>query len=257
MFPGKSASLVNLALFCIALGSNLYAPLLATEAIHGQMGVVAQYRPPRGLGAPPTKGGGTRGGRCEQDSNIQPPFLTAIKPDEALEYGWGQTVSERPQFFVYLPPTAAESAEFVLKDERENDIARTNLAINGKTGIVGWSLPSNSPKLEVGKQYHWYFSVICNPNNRRKDVSVDGWTKRVEMSATLAAKLQNAAERDRSTLYAENEIWYEAVASLVAEYQKHPNDAELATAWQKLLESGKVNGISKVPFNFTQLEVQQ
>lgn len=238
MFQSKQASVVLLGIFSIGLSPDLACNALAlTAAVQGEMSVIAEYKPPQGIGAPPTSGGGTRGNKCEQDKEILPPALTAIRPDSSLANGLGWTGLESPQFFVYVLPTAARSAEFVLKDEQENDIYRTKFAINGRPGIFSVSLPKNSVKLEVGKNYHWYFAIICNPNNRRKDVSVDGWSRRVEIPASLAGQLNNVGERDRSKLYAQNSIWHEAVATLAEERRKAPNDPVLAAEWKNLLES--------------------
>lgn len=255
MIQPKQVSLVQLAIFSGILISDLaYNLLLATAAMNREIGVVAEYEPPKGIGAPPTVPGGSRSGKCDRDANVSQANLTPIIPDPSLANGLGLTVSENPQFFVYVPQTSAANAEFVLKDEEEKDISRANFSINGKAGIVGLSLPGNSVKLEVGKNYHWYFSIICNPRNRRKDITVDAWSRRVEMPANLADKLKSSSERDQADLYAQNGIWHEAVSILAEERRKAPNDSELAVEWKKLLESAKVKEIGDFPFTFTQLE---
>ncbi|MCL1469875.1 DUF928 domain-containing protein [Argonema antarcticum] len=256
MILPKQSSLLHLAISSIILIPNLADNAhLATAAMRREIGVVAEYEPPKGIGAPPTVPGGSRSGKkCDQDANVSQPGLTPIIPDASLANGLGLTVSENPQFFVYVPQTLAGSVEFVLKDEEEKDLYRANLPINGKAGIVGLSLPTNTVKLEVGKNYHWYFSIICNPRNRRKDLTVDGWSRRVEMPANLVDKLKSSSERDRANLYAQNGIWHEAVSTLAEERRKAPNDSELAAEWKKLLESAKVKEIGDVPFTVTQLE---
>lgn len=224
------------------------------QPIRKEMLILAEYRPPRGLGAPPTAGGGTRGGKCQQEQNNPGIPLTPLVPDKSLANGWGLTTESNPKFFVYLPTTSATTAEFVLKDEQENDLYRTKLTIKNQRGISSINLPKNSVQLEVGKSYHWYFSIICSSKNRRQDTSVNGWIRRVSLPENLASQIKTASERDRSKLYAQNGIWHEALATLAEARRKNPTNPELASEWKKLLESAKVEEISDVPFTLTQLE---
>ncbi|MBD2041066.1 DUF928 domain-containing protein [Microcoleus sp. FACHB-672] len=221
---------------------------------------VADYKPPKGIGTPETVGGGTRGGKCEQDEKSAVPLLTALMPDlipDTAEFG--VTVSESPQFFVYLPETSARKAEFVLKDENEKDLYRSeDIPISGQSSIVSVSLPKEQIKLEPGKNYHWYFSVICNPDNRRKDIFVEGWTQHTEMSLEVASQIQKAAPQERAKLYAEAGIWHEAVATLAELRRETPDDPALAQEWQTLLESAGLKQMAELsvdlPFTMTVLE---
>ena len=210
---------------------------------------VADYKPPKGIGTPETVGGGTRSGNCEQDEKTSAPLLTALMPD--LTPGtaeFGVTVSESPQFFVYIPETSARMAEFVLKNENEEDIYRSgNIPISGQSAIVSVSLPKNQIKLESGKNYHWYFSVICNPDNRRKDIFVEGWTQHTEMSSEVASQIQKAAPLERAKLYAEAGIWHEAVASLAELRRENPDNPALAQEWKTLLESAGLKQLAELP----------
>ncbi|MCL1465104.1 DUF928 domain-containing protein [Argonema galeatum] len=215
---------------------------------------VAEYVPPKGLGVPPTGGGGTRGGSCSQDKENTGLPLTALMPAlESSGDNWGLTVEANPQIFVYVPNTSARTVELALKDEDEKDVYRTNLPISGEAEIVSLTLPKNSVNLEVGKSYHWYFSIICNSKNRRRDVSVDGWTKRVEMDSTLA-QIEKATPRDRANLYAKNGIWHEALASLSQLQRENPNDSALAEDWKKLLESAGLKEFDRFPVTLINVE---
>ncbi|MBW4682952.1 MAG: DUF928 domain-containing protein [Microcoleus vaginatus WJT46-NPBG5] len=228
----------------LALLSLSQGKALPSKAIE-----VADYKPPKGLGAPETVGGGTRGGKCEQDEKSSGPLLSALMPDlipDTAEYG--VTVSESPQFFVYIPETSARMAEFVLKDENENDLYRSqNIPISGQSAIVSVSLPKEQIKLEPGKNYHWYFSVVCNPDNRRKDIFVEGWTRQTKLSSDVASQIQKVAPQERAKLYAEAGIWHEAVAILAELRRENPDDSALAQEWQTLLESAGLKQMAELP----------
>lgn len=229
------------ALALISLNQEKPLPAKAVE--------VAQYQPPKGLGTPETVGGGTRSGKCEQDAQTATPLLTAIMPDLTPDTPEvGVTVSESPEIFVYIPETSARMAEFVLKDENETDIYRSeNIPISGQPAIVSVSLPSKQIKLEPGKNYHWYFSVICNPDNRRKDIFVEGWTQHTALSSDVASQIEKAQPLERAKLYAEAGIWHEAVATLAELRRENSDDPALAQEWKTLLESAGLKEIAELP----------
>lgn len=217
------------------------------EVMQPEVGKVAEYIPPAGLGAPPATGGGTRSGSCpEVKDNSKGQYLTALMPVTSSAK-LALTVEGNPQFFVYVPQTSARTAEFVLKDENENDVYRTTLPISGEGAIINVILPHTISPLEVDKNYHWYFSVICNPGNRRQDIFVDGWSRRIKLSSTLATELEKADPRERPNLYAKAGIWHEAVSTLAQLLGEAPNDITLATEWKKLLESAGLKQLADSP----------
>lgn len=214
-----------------------------------------RYVPPD-RGAPSsTAGGASRGAVCEQDQNIPSLPLTALRPDDTLAGGIGLTLKSQPQFFVYLPQTSAKKAEFTLQDEQGNNIYQSEFTINGQPGIVSISLPQNSIQLENGKNYKWYFSLICNPRNRVKDVSVNGWIRQEMPRSILANQLQNSSVIERPNIYAENSIWHEAIANLAELISQNPNDTTLINDWRTLLESAKIQAIGEKPFSLTKIEL--
>lgn len=213
---------------------------------------MAQYKAPGNLGKPPTTGGGTRGNlKCARDAelpNPKPP-LTPLMPLLAPNVGSvGLTVSEHPEFFVYVPQTSATEAEFILMDEENNDVFRTNLPLSGEAGIVSVSLTSDLPPLEVGKNYRWFFAVICDPDNRAEELVVDGWTQRRELEADLAAKLEGSTRAgDRSFIYAQNGIWHDALSILAEEIRNSNRNALAVVQWKLLLESAGLDKVTDVP----------
>jgi hypothetical protein len=175
-------------------------------------------------------------------------MLMVLMPKlESEPKNFGTTVSESPEFLVYIPQTVARQAEFVLKDEEGNDLYRTIFEISGEEAIASLTLPSDEIKLESGINYSWYFSLICNPQDFRKNVETQGWTQRVELNPNLITTLETADPITRSQLYAENGVWHEAIAILAQLRQEQPTDPLLAQTWQNLLESANLVEIANLP----------
>ncbi len=166
-------------------------------------GETSAYEPDPDIGAPTrTESGGKRpAGGCPKDKEIPNSALTALIPKSADKINLGLTVEGRPTFFVYVPQTSARMGEFVLKDENDKDVYRTNLTIPSRSGIVSFKLPANAPELEIGKNYIWFFVIRCDPKDTTKDLSVDGWIWRTELRSPIGNELQKATPRDRVKLY--------------------------------------------------------
>lgn len=186
-------------------------------------------------------GGGTRG-----DCLANAKRLTALVPKSNL----GLTKDAYPTLFFYLPQTSAPSTiEFVLRDDRDREAYRSVFLTTGKTGIIQLRLPENAslPPLTVGKNYRWYFSMICDSANRAKDISVEGWIQRVEVNPVLAQKLSRATPIERASLYASSGLWNDALVTLATLQQTQPKDASITAAWSQLLRSVELDTISQEP----------
>jgi hypothetical protein len=196
------------------------------------------YVPPdRGLPGR-REGGGTRSGTCAQGQ----PTLTALMPNT----NYGQTVSPYPTWFWYVPQTVATTAEFVLLDSSDNEVYRTTFQTSDTPGIISLSLPTDQPPLTVDQDYHWYFSLVCDPQDRSADLFAEGWTRLVENSA-LSTEIEAAAEIDRPSLYASAGIWQDALASLVALRRQQPTSSAVASRWRIFLGSVGLDNLAAQP----------
>jgi hypothetical protein len=142
-----------------------------------------------------------------------------------------------------MPQTVALAAEFALTDKDVNDIYRVKYSLPKSTkgvvnppGIKSLTIANLYP-LEIGQEYHWQLALICNPSDRREDVVVDGFIKRVEPDPTLANRLPQATTEERIALYADARLWYETLGALVELRRSRPNDPNLEDAWNTLLSS--------------------
>lgn len=215
--------------------TRISATLLATLSIwlggNLTFSAFAQYVPPDNIGIPGRReGGGTRGDCLNSE---QP--LMALMP----ETSYGETVSAYPTFSWFVPNVPAKAAEFVLYDEAGNEVYYTTFRVTGTSGILSISLPETADlqPLEVGQNYEWVFSLVCDEQDRSGDLFTTGWLRRVEGDATLQQQLSTVDVSDRANVYAQAGLWYDALAELTAQYRAHPNDAAIASQWTQLLDS--------------------
>jgi hypothetical protein len=221
------------------------APQILLAAGIPQRWVPKEYQPPAGIGAPSrTEGGGTRGsGSCQQ----------ADKPLKALvpSNRFGATVAAHPTFFVYMPAASTQASplqvEFILADKNGTEIYNSTFKANGTPGIMTLSLPTQAglPPLEVGQDYKWSFSVICQPDDRSEDMTVEGWVRRVSLDSRLSAQLKQASPQKQVELYAGAEIWHDALTTLVQLRRDKPNDSTVAADWARLLSAAGLSDITQ------------
>ena len=165
---------------------------------------------------------------------------------------WGLTTAERPTFWFYVPYTkdvANLSAEFVLEDGEGNDVYRQAIALPPKPGVMSVPLPSTVAPLEVDKTYRWHFKVHCNQQQTASPpVQVEGDIQRVSLNPNVAKQLAAATDpREKIAIYAALGIWYDPLNMLAQLRLANPNDVSLATDWQSLLQSIKLQQLATSP----------
>jgi len=168
-------------------------------------------------------------------TSLLPRTNLASLPKDKIEIE--STVAPRPTFFVHVSQTSGQKAEFMLVNEKGEEVYKNNnITLSGSPGIISISLPANAPALEVGKSYYWSLTAICD-DDWAKNPAVDGWVKRIELNSTLANQLNRAALRDRPVLYADASIWTDALTALADLRKANPNDSQLRQDWEDLLKS--------------------
>jgi len=191
-------------------------------------------------GAPGNRvGGATRG--CFSGRQA----LTALVPNTNT----GTTIAAQPTLSFYVPANKAEQLELVLLNDKQKILHKSTVASPKTPGIVSVNMATipGAPSLETGKNYQWYFSMICDPKDRSADVVVDGWIQRVEADPILQSEIQKAKPSDRVSLYAANGIWYDTVAAMVASRQSAPNNSTITREWSDLLKSVGLGAVAQAP----------
>ncbi|MCL6434766.1 MAG: DUF928 domain-containing protein [Leptolyngbyaceae cyanobacterium HOT.MB2.61] len=198
------------------------------------------FKAPR-RGAPTSTAGGATRGTCMSGTQMPTP----LTPKEGL----GLTFSERPSFFVYVPQSQTQTAEFLLLSEDDTEIVyQTTFTLPATAGVIRFGMPADAPPLQTGKTYHWFITLNCDiTKGPSGNPSAEGWVERVAVNQTLARTLAKTPISGRPAVYAEAGIWHETLMSLADLRRKAPNNSQLVTDWRDLLKSVGLDAIATQP----------
>ncbi|WP_427159578.1 DUF928 domain-containing protein [Aliinostoc sp. HNIBRCY26] len=233
---------INLTAVSLSLGLLSISSLpkgIAESPRRWQNGQISQkFIPPNRQAPRTTAGGGSRGDFCELASKetIQP-----LIPQNKF----GLTLAERPSFYWFVPQVSVQTAHFSLLDD-QGVVYETTVKLPKETGIMGFTLPSSASSLKVGKKYHWYFAIACNPEEE-KEITVDGWVERIPATPALSQQLARTNPQQLSQVYANAGIWHEALHTLVQQRLAHPSDRQVTANWQAFLESVGLKNLVSQP----------
>ncbi|PZV14949.1 MAG: hypothetical protein DCF22_07860 [Leptolyngbya sp.] len=235
----------------IALGLTL-APLSAgatpTSKMHsgsilqnrGTVQISQSFKPPNRGTPPPTAGGATRGNSCVPN-NKKPISLI---PKDRL----GLTFSANPTFYWHIPSSPAKVAKFLILTGDDVDVVyEATIPLPVQSGIISYAIPKNVLPLEIGKRYHWFLTLDCNPSDPGVNPITEGWTERIAPDVALLKQLEKADLKTRASLYADNGIWHEAVTTLASLRRTNPQDLGAVDGWNELLKSVGLSAIAAEP----------
>ncbi len=211
------------------------------------------FEPPTSNPTPKTSiGGGRRSndGQCLKNRDIQTrndktkksleQELTPLLPPNKF----GLTVSSNPILFAYIPKTTAIAVEFTLENAQGKGLDRKTVTLTNTPSIV--NVQFEKTPLEVGQDYKWLISVICETGDP-EDTFSEGIIRRIKPESALLSKLVKATAIERVSLYAKFGIWHEAIAGLANLRLSQPNSPELKTSWLTLLKSTSLDSIANIP----------
>lgn len=186
-----------------------------------------------------TKPGGTgQGVLGKGDCPATELLLTALVPktDQGVQ---GQTISERPTFWFYVPYTTAAnfSARFSLQDEKGQMIYTTTRSLPASPGVVSIRLPLTAPALQVDQVYRWALQLECS----RPELTVWGWVQRLELPTGTRTKIGALSTQQQAAFYQSNGLWLDALTVLGEARQTNPQNAAIANAWMSLITGAKLD----------------
>ena len=189
----------------------------------------------RPLNAGNTSSSGAVRGECPAGTKN----LKALNPEKDP----GNTTQPYPTFWFYLPfgkdapqsqasDVKVTSAQFELQDDEGNPVLTQpmQLALPDKAGIVKFTLPSTEKPLEVGKDYYWKFSILCDPDQPSANPSVKGWLTRIKATPQLDSRLKSMPPQQQYLAYQENALWFQSVTELASQRSNN------ASAWSEMLK---------------------
>jgi hypothetical protein len=184
-----------------------------------------RFRPPT-AGAPSVRvTGGSRGAGASLTT------LDVLAPDDV-----GVTTQEQPSLFWFQSKPADAKFELTLLQENKvKPLLQVMVERSTKAGIQRLKLSDHGVKLAVGVEYQWVVALITDPDNRSSDLVASGVIKRVEPSAALKKKIEQATPETLANVYAEEGIWYDALAALSDQIDAHPENKGLRETRADLL----------------------
>lgn len=242
----SSTVLLAIAISCATLTQPVAAQATDPPSIQDTQIIFNDPRPPRQGSPTGRQRGGASRGPCRQFE-----ALTAMVPAQNGVV-WGQTMSDRPTVWVYLPQplTANTPIEFTLQDDTDTEIYTTRLvATTQKPGLIRLTIPNTAKALEKGQSYTWTLSVDCEPGKPSAAVFVKGRIQRIEADEKLQNRLKTLSPSEQSRVYAANGIWYDAFDTLATLYSKQPSDRQLNYFWTTLLKQVNLSNFSTIPFS--------
>ncbi len=162
--------------------------------------------------------------------------LVAIVPETNL----GETAVAEPILWVSVPKVvSAKQLEFYLFNNQDEIIYQTNLTVEPTANLVGIDLGAmaDAPKLEINQRYRWAASIVCNPDNRSENISVEGWVDRVEASSSEDSRL-----------------WYDHLGVLLEQLQRYPHSQDVLSQWQTLMASARLERLVPLPEDVSSVE---
>ena len=185
--------------------------------------------------------GRRQGGGSRSPIPVSKIPLTALVPENNI----GTTVRDRPSFWFYVPyrPQQVGTVEFVLQDERENDVYRQTFALSATPGVVNLKLPQDAPSLTVNQSYHWYFKLDYDDFPSASANFVEGWVERISLSPDLAALRQKKKVATYQE-YGKESVWFDSLDNL-AQLRLNSDNPQLKHDWNQLL-SAKGIGLDEI-----------
>lgn len=211
----------------------------------------------RGTGRPGNHGSGASRGICPTLDELalasdDDERLTLLVPKEA-KYG-GYTTQASPTLWAYVPYILNEDSPitFTLRDDQGNSIYETFQTIEHEPGILKLDLPAHIT-LDIENSYEWYLMLHCgDPSGEDVTSFASGWIERVDSPAIPQGEdWDNLSLPERSNVYANQLIWYDALTVLAEGLLETPSSLELIDAWSYLLglPSVQLEEVSTAPLS--------
>lgn len=177
-----------------------------------------------------TVGGGSRGGTV---CSSQEPLLAFVPDSHVLK-----TTDSKATLWFYVPDSEMLThAELIVYDEHDNAVVDTTFSVEEQAGLFGvnLNLMEEGQHISLGKDYRWFFSLIC-PGNRAADISVDGWVQSTALSSDVSSELSVADPLEQAALYVQEGLWSEALSLMLSE-QYGDLDAPTLEGWMSIMQS--------------------
>jgi hypothetical protein len=231
-----------LAVLAIATSPLLvgFSPFLSPSQRNANTQAISlKFPAAKDRGAPvTTSGGGARSGSTCMATQEGELSLNALTPNYS---NIATTASANPALYFYIPPTKATSGELVITDENDNEIYETTFALPGQPGIVKLTVRPQTA-LVSGKHYNWSLMIICDSQDRYRDLSSEGKLEYQKLDDATLKSLETKDALEKAKFYANKGLWLDTLDNATQVRTKYPTD------WAELLNSVGLEAMSNLPF---------
>ena len=193
--------------------------------------------------------GGSRGDKCIAD--IESQNLMALIPQRSV----GVNASAAPKLFFYVPEIKNQrTLEFVLRNEEDRLMYEAFITTEGN-GIMSIEVPADvaANMLEDDQNYHWYLSMICDAEQRSRDIVVEGWMRQEAIDTATQQELNAASSVEKAEVYQEQGYWFDALSVLAEKSNSSSEQAVARQKWSEMLASIGLKDLASEPFIETEL----
>lgn len=185
------------------------------------------YSPPKGMNMPVKReGGATRG------TGDKGPYLAVLVPNHT-----GLTLNNQPSLFWYISEPVKVRVEITLINESSVEpILEIVLDESNKQGVRRLNLSDHGIRLKPNVEYQWFVSIVPDTEQRSKDISATGMITQVESSLPFKEKMAKSEGIEKPAVYAQEGLWYDALASLSELIDANPRDKAFLEERIALLE---------------------
>ena len=211
-------TLVNGSALAASADTPSRAPQLLAQAATATPDPSLPIYKPRKDNMPRARVGGTVRGLEGKD-----PVIAPLCPDHV-----GFTQKKEPTLYWYLSKTTTLPIVFTLVDSRViRPMAEVRIPPPASPGIQVIRLKDYGLTLAPEVQYKWFVSLVRDPGSPSADVVAGGIIERVDPVESLVLRPHCPDPMDAVCMYAQNGLWYDAVAAISELIEATPQDCAL------------------------------
>jgi hypothetical protein len=195
------------------------APAAAPEAVAPEAVAPAVYKPPL-RGAPGGRVGGASRGTIKPTTPL--PIIDLLAPEDHT----GLTTSAAPTLYFRVSRQVNFPMRVTISAPRQPaPIIEASIPSPPAAGIYAIRLADYRVRLDPGIVYTWSVSVILNPAAPSRNIVASASLLHVPADPRLDAAVVTAPPARRAALFAEDGLWYDAVAAAAGLGQQTALDA--------------------------------
>lgn len=225
---------MTIKLFVILVGLGLFIGSGVCDAQTGAAAATAETSPAATQGyVPPVRGAPARRvGGSSRGVDDELPNLVALVPDHV-----GLTTMEHPTLYWYLSkPTAVRIEITLIRESEIQPLIEASAGNAPAAGIHAIRLADHGVSLVPGVEYEWSVALVLNPDERSHDIISAGALMRVRPTADQKTRLGGIERNFAGLAYAQEGIWYDAIAALSEAIDADAANDSLRTQRARVLE---------------------